>query len=293
MHRQWRERKECFGEMVQVDGSHHDWLEGRGADLVLMGYIDDATSHVLGRFYEYEGTIPAMDSFQCYVKENGLPQSVYLDRHTTYKSPKGLEEWEELAGIEKPMSQFERALNELGVEVIHAYSPQAKGRVERLFGTLQDRLVKEMRLRGIKTREEANRFLAEYLPWFNEKFSVSPANDTDVHIRLGPEVDLERYLCIKTERSVRNDNTITYKGRLYQIAERVNTKKVIVEERLDGSLRIVNQGVNLKYKEIAPRPKKRGEAKKVSGRKPPYKPSSNHPWRRQWQTPKQRIYSYG
>jgi hypothetical protein len=161
-HRQWRQRKECFGEMVQVarnlcleNGSHHDWLEGRGPEsesgsigLVLMAYIDDATNHVFARFYDYEGTIPAMDSFKRYVRRYGLPLSIYLDRHSTYlktqntcKSTKKLTEWEEFEKIE-PLSQFERAINELGVEVIHAYSPQAKGRVERLFGVLQDRFIK-------------------------------------------------------------------------------------------------------------------------------------------------------
>jgi len=154
-HRQWRQRKECFGEMVQLDGSHHDWLEGRGPGLVLLAYIDDATNNVFARFYDYEGTIPAMDSFKRYARRYGLPLSIYLDRHTTYKSTKKLSEWEELEEIE-PLSQFERALEELGVEVIHAHSPQAKGRVERLFGTLQDRLIKEMRLRGINTKESAN-----------------------------------------------------------------------------------------------------------------------------------------
>ena len=107
--RQWRPRKECFGEMVQMDGSHHDWLEGRGPELVLMGYIDDATNTTYGRFYDYEGTLPAMDSFKGYVRKYGLPMSVYLDRHTTYKSPKKLTEWDEVEGIES-LSQFERAL---------------------------------------------------------------------------------------------------------------------------------------------------------------------------------------
>ena len=128
-----------------------------------MGSIDDATNTTYGRFYDYEGTLPAMDSFKGYVEKYGLPMSVYLDRHTTYKSSKKLTEWDEIEGI-APLSQFERALKELGVEVIHALSPQAKGRIERLFGVLQDRLVKEMRLRGITTKDEANAFLEEYLP---------------------------------------------------------------------------------------------------------------------------------
>jgi transposase len=151
LYRQWRPRRTCFGQMVQLDGSHHDWLEGRGPILVLMAYIDDATNTTYARFYDYEGTIPAMDSFKGYVKMYGLPISVYLDRHTTYKSSKKLTQWDEADDIEF-LSQFERALKELGVKVIHAQSPQAKGRVERLFGVLQDRLVKEMRLQGNKDK---------------------------------------------------------------------------------------------------------------------------------------------
>jgi len=172
-HRQWRERKHHCGEMVQMDGSHHDWFEGRGAWCVLMGYIDDATGRVFGRFYDYEGTIPAMDSFKRYIKKYGLPLSVYLDKYKTYKSTAKPSIQDELNDVE-PLSDFERALRELGVEVKHANSPQAKGRIERLFGTLQDRLVKEMRLRGIRTLEEANAFLEEYLPIYNRRFCVNP-----------------------------------------------------------------------------------------------------------------------
>jgi transposase len=294
-YRQWRPRKECFGQMVQMDGSHHDWLEGRGPKLVLMGYIDDATNITYARFYDYEGTLPAMDSFKDYVETYGLPMSVYLDRHTTYKSSKKLTEWDEIEGIES-LSQFERALKELGVEVIHALSPQAKGRVERLFGVLQDRLVKEMRLRGIRTKEEANAFLKEYLPRHNQRFRMCPANEADAHVRLPRHVDLDRYLCIKTERTIRNDNTIALDGRLYQIQER-GGKKVVVEERLDGSVLMISKGVALKYKEITERPKKKVAPKtdlRVYNRPP--KPSKDHPWKRRWQirnsAPQQRTYAY-
>ena len=252
--RQWRPRRECFGQMVQMDGSHHDWLEGRGPKLVLMGYIDDATNTIYGRFYDYEGTLPAMDSFKGYVERYGLPMSVYLDRHTTYKSSKKLTEWDEVEGIEV-LSQFERALKELGVEVIHALSPQAKGRIERLFGVLQDRLVKEMRLQGVKSKEEANVFLEKYLPRYNERFRVCPADEADAHVKLPLHVDLDRYLCIKTERTIRNDNTIALDGRLYQFEER-GGKKVVVEERIDGSLLMISKGISLKYKEITERPQK-------------------------------------
>jgi len=290
--RQWRPRRECFGQMVQMDGSHHDWLEGRGPKLVLMGYIDDATNTIYGRFYDYEGTLPAMDSFKSYVELYGLPISVYLDRHTTYKSSKKLTEWDEIEGVEA-LSQFERALKELGVEVIHALSPQAKGRVERLFGVLQDRLVKEMRLQGIKSKEEANVFLEAYLPKYNKRFRVCPADEADAHVKLPRHVDLDRYLCIKTERTIRKDNTIALDGRLYQLEEQ-GGKKVMVEERVDGSLLLVSKGISLKHREITERPQKEVAAEPIirEYNRPP-KPSKDHPWRRRWksetQTPQHRV----
>ncbi len=284
-HRRWRQRKECSGEMVQMDGSHHDWLEGRGPELVLMGYIDDATNKVYGRFYDYEGTMPAMDSFKRYVRKKGLPASVYLDRHTTYKSSRRLTPEEELQGIEEPLSQFERALAELGVEVIHARSPQAKGRVERLFGVLQDRLIKEMRLRAIKTKEEANEFLRWYLPRHNKRFKVSPASKADMHVKLPRNFNLDKHLCVKTTRTVRNDNTIAYNGKLYQIEEEVSTRKVTVQERLNGSMHIVVDSKSLKHKEITERPEKEASTKRPSKPRKSCVPPKDHPWRR-WQSRK-------
>jgi len=173
-HRAWRVRKAHVGELVQLDGSHHDWLEGRGPACVLMAYIDDASSRVNARFYQYEGTIPAMDSFQRYVQQYGLPLARYADKHTTYQSTAEPTVEEQLAGTE-PQSQFGRALSELGVELIAAHSPQAKGRVERLFRTFQDRLSKELRRAGVTTLEDANRFLEAYLPRYNRRFAVPPA----------------------------------------------------------------------------------------------------------------------
>jgi transposase len=288
-YRQWRQRKECFGQMLQMDGSHHDWLEGRGPELVLMGSIDDATNTTYGQFHDYEGTLPAMDSFKGYVKKYGLPMSIYVDRHTTYKSSKKLTEWDEVEGI-KTLSQFERALMELGVEVIHAQSPQAKGRIERLFGVFQDRLVKEMRLRSITTKDQANEFLEEYLPRYHEKFRLCPANETDVHVSLPSHIDLDRYLCIKRERTIRKDNTIALDGRLYQLEER-GGKKVVVEERIDGSLLVISNGMALKHKEITERPPKVVVPKPNSKEynRPP-KPSKDHPWRRRWQIEKPALH---
>ncbi len=210
-HRQWRERKHHFGEMVQMDGSHHDWFEGRGPKCVLMGYIDDATGTVYGRFYDYEGTMPAMDSFKRYIKRYGIPQSVYLDKHSTYKSTAKQSIEDELED-EKPMSQFERSLAELVVTVIHANSPQAKGRVERSFRTLQDRLVKEMRLAGVKSVDQANEFLIKYLPIHNMKFKVKPVSEVDLHRPALSMRELHKILCIRDGR--------THTKRFYDLLQR-------------------------------------------------------------------------
>jgi len=281
-HRQWRERKEYLGEMVQMDGSHHDWLEGRGPELVLMGYIDDATNTVFTRFYEYEGTLPAMDSFRAYIECYGIPQSVYLDKHTTYKSTRKLTIEEELEGLREPKSQFERALDGLGVEVIHANSPQAKGRIERLFGTFQDRLIKEMRLAGISTKEEANRFLERYLPIHNQRFSITPAKEVNLHREIPKGIELDRIFSVRTKRALRKDFTIVHNKELYQIEDTLpNTrgKSVMVEERIDGTMHVTDNGFNLKYKKIEVKPLKPKEQKPLKPRKT-YIPPPDHPWRR-------------
>ncbi len=277
-HRQWRERKEHCGEMVQMDGSHHDWLEGRGPACVLMGYIDDATGRGFGRFYEYEGTQPAMDSFRSYIQRYGIPLVVYLDKHTTYQSNGKPTLEEELAGIE-PLSEFERVLKELGVEVIHAHSPQAKGRVERFFGTLQDRLVKEMRLRGIGSIEEANAFLEEYWPEFNRRFAVEPKAKGDLHRPVPRGGKLEDVFCIKVKRSLRNDFTVAYNRRLYQVEDSIRASQVIVYEGLDGSLRLKHKGRLLKAHEIATRPQVERREPVRPNPKERYTPPKGHHYR--------------
>ena len=278
-HRQWRERKPHRGELIQMDGSHHKWFEDRGPECVLMAYIDDATGRVYARFYAYEGTIPAMDSFKHYVRRYGLPLAVYADKHTTYKSPAEPTIEEQLEGQE-PMSQFERAVSELGVEMIHAHSPQAKGRIERLFGSFQDRVIKEMRLAGITTMEEGNRFLVGYLPIYNRRFAIRPAQAADLHRPIPEGFDLKGVLCIKTERALRNDFTVAHDCKLYQIQDNIRAHRVTVEERLDGSMRITHQGQRLRYREITARPVKVTAPPKVRLNHPPVKPAPDHPWKK-------------
>jgi nicotinamide riboside kinase len=280
--RHWRERQSYYGEMQQMDGSHHDWLEGRGPKMVLMAYIDDATSRIYCRFYEYEGTIPAMDSFWRYIVKYGLPLKIYLDKHTTYKSTGKATLEQELNG-EEPMSQFERGLKELGVKVIHANSPQAKGRIERLFNTLQDRLVKELRLRGINSLEGANKFLEEYTPVFNKRFNIMAKAKGNLHRELPAGINLKRVLCIKTERALRNDFTVTHDKKLYQILEYTKAKHVTVEEWIDGSFRIYNRDKLLRYREIMNKPEKpeiRASDLLINVPKKKWIPPADHPWRR-------------
>lgn len=180
-HRQWRERKPCFGAMVQMDGSHHDWFEGRGPRCVLMVMVDDATNRVWAKFFEEETTHASYDMLDDWARQHGLPQSLYVDRDSIYRCEGVGSVAEQLAGQE-PQTQFGRAMKELGVELILANSPQAKGRVERMNGVLQDRLVKALRLEGISDMKAANAFVAkEFLRAFNEKFQVEAASAADVH----------------------------------------------------------------------------------------------------------------
>ncbi|HTP05074.1 MAG TPA: ISNCY family transposase [Nitrospirota bacterium] len=278
-HRQWRERKSCRGEMVQLDGSHHDWFEGRGPVCVLMAYVDDATGAVFARFSAYEGTLPAMDSFKSYIRRYGVPQSVYLDRHSTYKSTEHYQTIEDQLEDRQLLSQFERSLRELGVKVIHAYSPQAKGRVERLFGTFQDRVIKEMRLAGVKNREEGNRFLKAYLPTYNRRFGVMPAKEADLHRPFKDRKELDRILSIRNTRALRNDFTVAHNKKLYQIKDNIRTKTVLVEERTDGSMRIVHNGQRLRYKEIKSRPVQKVKKPMVPRVWKGVKPAADHPWK--------------
>jgi len=264
-----------------MDGSEEDWFEGRGPKCVLMGYIDDATGIPYGRFYTYEGTIPAMDSFKRYIKRRGIPVSVYLDKHTTYKSPKKQSIEEELANQEA-LSQFERALKELGVEVIHANSPQAKGRIERLFRTFQDRLIKEMRLANICTIDQANVFLGRYLPIYAKRFAIKPAIRGDLHRPVPKGMDLDKILCIRTKRALRNDFTVAHDKNLYQVVDNLRAKNVMVEDRINGRMFIKYKDRILRYKPITQRPVKEEVKKTYKLRL--YNPSSipvrEHPWRR-------------
>ena len=278
-HRQWRERRRYFGEMVQMDGSDHDWLEGRGPRLIFMGYIDDATGMPFGRFYEYEGTIPAMDSFKRYIETYGIPVSLYIDKHAAYKSKKKLSVEDELSNKD-PLTQFTRALGELGVEVIYANSPEAKGRIERLFKTFQDRLLKELRLEKARTKDEANKVAERFLPKYAKRFYVKAVYSDDLHRPIPKGLDLDKILCTRDEHPLRNDFTVVHDKKLYQVEDNTRAKKVVVEERVDGSMAITYKDKAFKFKEITARPKKE-EPKRMYEFKirKVYVPPSTHPWK--------------
>lgn len=199
-HRQRRDRRACFGEMAQADASLHDWLEGRGPMLALVGMIDDATDRIICRFFESETTQAYMEVLGRWIGKHGRPASWYSDRHGIFRAE------EQVAGYDQKRSvptQFSRALEELGVELILAGTPQAKGRVERLWGTAQDRLVKELRLARARTLEQANAVLEEkFMPWFNRRCTHKPASGNDAHRPLGRKQDLEAILSIQEKRVV-------------------------------------------------------------------------------------------
>jgi transposase len=256
-HREWREPCSREGQMVQYDTSDHDWLEGRGPKLYLIGGVDDATSKVAGaKFVLTDGVRQNMEVFWGIVRRKGIPLSVYVDRGSNFKTTRHQSMEYQLKG-EYPSTQFARALEELGVRMICAYSPQAKGRIERKFGVLQDRLCSELRLHNISTLEEANRYLTgKFIPKHNLMFSRL-AKEPGSAYRPSPKgLVLKDIFCLKEERTVAGDNTISYQGKTFQILPNEYRlsffkAKVEVHEYLDGSINIFYQGKKLKHKPIS------------------------------------------
>jgi len=248
-HRSRRPRRACFGELVQMDTSIHDWTEGRGQDMVLLHMIDDATSKLLARFYDANTVKNHFDLLWRWLQLYGRPLALYTDRHSIFEvQDKG----QLLADAE---TQFGRALRELDIELIRAHSPQAKGRVERSFGTAQDRVVKEMRLAKVKTMVQANALLdGGLLDKHNQKFSVPAQKAQDAHRLVGTGFNLAAILSLQEQRTVANDYTVRFENRHYQLDKPIypgeRGGKVIVEVRLDGSLAIRFGKHYLKYHEI-------------------------------------------
>jgi transposase len=237
----WRPRRSCWGELVQGDTSEHDWLEGRGPKLYLVAMVDDASSRARARFVEHDSTEENLKLLWSYLEHWGRPVEFYTDKGSLFcvnppQRHDADEAWEEAC------TQIGRALKELGIGWIAAHSPQAKGRIERFFGTAQDRLVKGLRVARASTREAANAYLEqEYLPLWNRRFTVEAAKAANAHRPLQPEHDLAASLSHVEERVVTNDYTLRYAGQFYQIARAdirpgLRSGVVRVERRLDGSV---------------------------------------------------------
>lgn len=300
-HRQRRQRRARAGELLQMDGSHHDWFEGRrqvalrpvayAGWAVLMVLIDDATGRVFARFYENESWASAADAFGRYAKKHGLPRALYVDQHSIYRADREPAGDELLADFE-PETQFGRAMRELDVELILARSPQAKGRVERMNGTLQDRLVKALRRAGINDIESANAYLeSTFLPEFNARFAVPAASDEDWHRELPATTDLARVLSIAEARVVHNDWTVRWRNGILQLPRESSSlvqpkQSVTVCEQLDGLVRVFVGDVELSWAPFRTSPAsaaKQPALKRKGGQairsNQGQKPRADHPWR--------------
>lgn len=288
-HRAWRERRACFGELVQMDTSEHDWFEGRGEKAVLITLIDDATSRVFMRFYPSDTGAANREMVRDYIRRYGRPRALYTDKasHFVQNQPSDVEE--DLAGVEA-QTQLGRALSELDIEHIRAHSPQAKGRVERCFGTCQDRLVKLLRLEGISDIASANAYLEQaFIPEWNRRFAQQPREAVDAH-RPRRGFDLDAILSHQARRCVTNDYTVKYKGVRYQIDRESVTgglrrSRVMVEERLDGTIRLRWRDRYLKHRALPAaaavglRPPSASAGKARTRREPTgWKPGPDHPW---------------
>lgn len=298
---QLRERRDCLGELVQLDGSPHDWFEGRFPKCTLLVFIDDATGKLLYlEFVKSESTFAYFRSVRRYLEKHGRPVTFYVDKHGVFRvnTTKGKSAD---TSDNNGLTQFGRAMTELGIGCIFAESAEAKGRVERVNQTLQDRLVKEMRLKGINNIEEGNNYLPEFMEIFNRKFAVVPKSPANMHRPLISAHNLDDILCLKYTRILSKQLSVSYGNRIYQIQTQRPTyamryAPVTVHEDVNGNIRIVYKGQSLTYATIKEQPKTEtadskylniavdrisaslGIPIKVINRIP-VKPAMNHPWR--------------
>jgi hypothetical protein len=284
--------REHVGAFVQMDGSHHDWFEGRRPWAVLMVMIDDASKRTYARFFASETTEAAFTIFKRYVEYYDLPLPLYVDKASIYRPGRDRTVAEELAG-DPARTQFGRAMAELGVELICANSPQAKGRVERRNGVFQDRLVKALRLEGISDLDSANAYLEEsFLPDLNARFTVAPKRGADLHRRLPGHLQLDRILVFQEERVVQKDWTVRWRNRWFPLTAAngplgLAGKRVLVCEQLDGTIRLRYRERERQWQELAEkpaRPQRAGAEREEQGQpeatKGSWTPPEDHPWRR-------------
>ena len=285
-HLKWRTPKEHLGQLVQLDGFSHKWVEGGNEYWTLIKFIDDATKRTFARFYPSESYEHVVDLTIRYINKFGKPVAVYSDRGGVYKVNNGNEN-------DDRITQYERALNEIGIELKHAYSPQAKGRIERSFLTDQDRLVKELQLRNITGMEQANEFLETvYLPKHNEKYERLPKNPIDLHTPHDGTA-LDDVFAIIEQRTVANDWTIRYKNKILQIQSDkpaiVKPRDIVtVHERLNGTIYLTIRLSRLNFKQIQYKPILKQKGQNLQQPKP-FQPSMNHPWGQVWSSRKSDI----
>lgn len=271
-----RERKERVGDMVQIDGSDHAWLEDRGPKACLLLFVDDATSSILAaEFTETESFFAYAKLCKTYFRSKGLPKSFYSDRFSVFKVNTGEKEG---------MTQFQRALNAVGVEMIFASSPQAKGRVERANKTFQDRMVKEMRLRSICSYEDANAFLPEFIQEYNRKFSVLPRSVGDNHAKLDQSQDLDFLFSVHDTRTITKDLLIHYDNITYQIKTtrppaNLMKRQVLITKNEVGLISAYLNGDPLELELIQKQPKRAKVVSTKSLDHDAYIPPADHPWR--------------
>ena len=274
-----RERRPCRGELVQIDGSRHAWLEERAKKATLLVFVDDATSQLLAlKFVEEESFFAYGEVCKHYFQEVGLPMSFYSDRFSVFRT-NGSKNF-----AYEPVTQFQRALSVLSVKLICANSPQAKGRVERAHATLQDRLIKEMRLRNICTYEQANAYLPEFMQEYNRRFAVQAASDQDVHRKLDLEEDLDFLFSIHDSRQITKTLTIHYENKLYQIVTTHQpyfyaNQEVLITRNNAGEISAWFGGNKLELKQLASYPKQGAIVSSKSADAKPIAPAYNHPWR--------------
>lgn len=286
-HRQRRDRRERFGELVQMDGSFHEWLEQRGPRGCLMNLVDDATSTTLCRIGKEETIWAAVGVLRAWMEKYGVPGALYTDWKNVYvREPT---EKEYLHGT-PATTQFGRMCERLGIKIIAAGSPEAKGRVERGHGTHQDRLIKKMRRKKITTYAAANEYLEQaYCDDHNRRFAVDAASATDYHLPMPKAQKLREIFRLETERTVGNDWVVRHENRLYQVEAKSRNQvpaksKVTVCEWEDGTVEIHYRGRKLNWHPIEERPQKPVvEPKRPRPRTPPAAHMPNHPWRRGYQ----------
>jgi transposase len=280
--RQRRERRSHFGELVQMDGSFEHWLEGRGPKGCLLHMVDDATSTSLATFADEETTWGVANTLLAWIKEYGVPRALYVDWKTVYHhQPTSRQQREGIV----PISQFGRMCEKLGIALIGANSPQAKGRVERGHGTHQDRLIKKMRLKKIANYEAANEYLfGPYRAQHNARYAIAAKEAADYHLRLPPRMDLEQVFCLEQERKVSNDWVVQYESQWLQIEAKGQKtavhagSTVVIREHRDGSKTLLLNGQKLCWHELSERPRKiQVVAKRRMVTRP--KPAPEHPWR--------------